>query len=100
MQIPSPLDTNASEADKSLPKLHKPSEVKTFLDQYVIGQESAKRAVAVAVYNHYKRILSNYTEDDVEFQNKVGFKYTEHSSKSSPTAFLPIYNEYKPNITR
>ena len=66
MQIPSPLDTNAIETDKSLPKLHKPSEVKNFLDQYVIGQESAKRAVAVAVYNHYKRILSNYTEDDVE----------------------------------
>ena len=66
MQIPSPLDQNASEANKSLPNLHRPSEVKAFLDQYVIGQERAKRAVAVAVYNHYKRILSNYTEDDVE----------------------------------
>jgi len=66
MQRPSPLDQNLSEIDNSIPKLHRPSEVKAFLDQYIIGQESAKRAVAVAVYNHYKRILSNHIEDDVE----------------------------------
>ena len=66
MQRPSPLAQNLSETDNSIPKLHRPSEVKAFLDQYIIGQESAKRAVAVAVYNHYKRILSNHIEDDVE----------------------------------
>ncbi len=39
------------------PKLARPKEVKTFLDDYVIGQEAAKKRLAVAVYNHYKRIL-------------------------------------------
>ncbi len=34
-----------------------PHEIKAFLDQYVIGQDDAKRALSVAVYNHYKRIL-------------------------------------------
>jgi ATP-dependent Clp protease ATP-binding subunit ClpX len=66
MKIPSPLDPSASEPNQSFPILHRPSEVKAYLDQYVIGQERAKRAVAVAVYNHYKRILSNHAEDDVE----------------------------------
>ena len=66
MKIPSPLDPSASESNQSFPILHRPSEVKAYLDQYVIGQERAKRAVAVAVYNHYKRILSNHAEDDVE----------------------------------
>lgn len=48
-------------------KLLKPLEIKNFLDQYVIGQESAKRVLAVAVYNHYKRL--NQTDDnDVEIE--------------------------------
>jgi ATP-dependent Clp protease ATP-binding subunit ClpX len=38
-------------------KLHKPKEIKAFLDEYVIGQEAAKKALSVAVYNHYKRIF-------------------------------------------
>ena len=69
MQIPSPLDPNASEANKSLPKLHRPSEVKAFLDQYVIGQERAKKAVAVAVYNHYKRLLHSSKGDKKDSVN-------------------------------
>ena len=48
--------------------LPKPSEIKTYLDDYVIGQDSAKKALAVAVYNHYKRINSNVDIDDVELQ--------------------------------
>ena len=48
---------------KDLPK---PSEIKARLDDYVIGQERAKRALSVAVYNHYKRIRSNQVSDVVE----------------------------------
>jgi len=54
--------------------LHKPSEIKHFLDQYVVGQETAKRTMAVAVYNHYKRILHQYSytgntdDDNVELE--------------------------------
>lgn len=49
-------------------ELPKPKEIKEFLDQYVIGQEKAKKALAVAVYNHYKRINSRIKPDDVELQ--------------------------------
>ncbi|MEG0388606.1 MAG: ClpX C4-type zinc finger protein, partial [Niameybacter sp.] len=46
-----------------------PKEIKTHLDQYVIGQDDAKKALAVAVYNHYKRINSpSHKDDDVEIQ--------------------------------
>ena len=48
---------------KGLPK---PGEIKARLDDYVIGQDRAKRVLAVAVYNHYKRIRSNQATDDVE----------------------------------
>ncbi|HPY94249.1 MAG TPA: ClpX C4-type zinc finger protein, partial [Clostridia bacterium] len=43
----------------SLPRLMPPAEIKKTLDEYVIGQERVKRALCVAVYNHYKRIRSN-----------------------------------------
>ncbi|MGB9976028.1 ATP-dependent Clp protease ATP-binding subunit ClpX [Thermovenabulum sp.] len=46
----------------------KPNQIKEILDQYVIGQEKAKRILSVAVYNHYKRINSNVKLDDVELQ--------------------------------
>lgn len=48
-------------------KLLKPLEIKLALDQYVIGQEKAKKTIAVAVYNHYKRIRSLHKENDVEY---------------------------------
>ncbi len=48
-------------------KVPKPAEIKTFLDQYVIGQESAKKYLSVAVYNHYKR-LAQSTADDVDIE--------------------------------
>src|SRR5208283_3762833 len=47
-------------------QLPKPSEIKTILDEYVIGQDRAKRAMAVAVYNHYKRIQLKSSQSDVE----------------------------------
>ena len=49
-------------------KLPLPTELKKSLDEYVIGQEKAKRALSVAVYNHYKRINSRTKKDDVELQ--------------------------------
>ncbi len=48
--------------------LPKPKEIKEFLDQYVIGQDDAKRYLSVAVYNHYKRLMQNVTDDDVEIE--------------------------------
>ena len=50
------------------PRLPKPTEIKEFLDQYVIGQEEAKKKLAVAVYQHYKRVLMNRAPSDVEIQ--------------------------------
>ncbi len=53
---------------KSMGELPKPVEIKSILDEYVIGQEAAKKTLAVAVYNHYKRIEAETTTDDVEIQ--------------------------------
>lgn len=53
----------------SLDTLPKPSELKAVLDEYVIGQDGAKKTLSVAVYNHYKRILQEKKDaDDVEIQ--------------------------------
>ena len=49
-------------------KLLKPSEIKSRLDQYVIGQDEAKKVISVAVYNHYKRIMYAGSTDDVEIE--------------------------------
>jgi len=57
------LEEKAQSARSSLPK---PKEILEVLDQYVIGQKRAKRTLAVAVYNHYKRIESRQKNDDVE----------------------------------
>jgi ATP-dependent Clp protease ATP-binding subunit ClpX len=46
----------------------KPVEIKRFLDEYVIGQDDAKKVLAVAVYNHYKRLQQKVTENDVEIE--------------------------------
>ena len=55
------LEDDRSETQTSAPphQLPKPSEVKTFLDEYVIGQHQTKKKLAVAVYNHYKRVYMN-----------------------------------------
>jgi len=49
-------------------EMPKPNEIKQFLDEYVIGQEDAKKYLAVAVYNHYKRLIQRNTKDDVEIE--------------------------------
>ncbi|MCL2822615.1 MAG: ATP-dependent Clp protease ATP-binding subunit ClpX, partial [Polyangiaceae bacterium] len=57
------------EKDESLAAssaIPKPPEIKAVLDQYVIGQERAKKVLSVAVYNHYKRLESRHSSDDVE----------------------------------
>ncbi|HHT41782.1 MAG TPA: ATP-dependent Clp protease ATP-binding subunit ClpX [Firmicutes bacterium] len=54
--------------DLELDSVPKPKEIREALDEYVIGQEEAKKTLAVAVYNHYKRINSNLRTDDVELQ--------------------------------
>jgi len=48
--------------------LKKPLEIKTFLDQYVIGQDETKKAMSVAVYNHYKRLNQVHDENEVEIE--------------------------------
>lgn len=70
--ISAELESEVSE--KSLAKLPKPKEIIEFLNQYIIGQESAKRTLAVAVYNHYKRVndaarsKKDNEDDGVEIQ--------------------------------
>lgn len=60
---------NSAEAAQSLENLKKPKEIKAFLDQYVIGQDQAKKQLSIAVYNHYKRLLHAQNEDrEVEIE--------------------------------
>jgi ATP-dependent Clp protease ATP-binding subunit ClpX len=61
-------DEFSEELELELKDLPKPREIKTFLDDYVIGQERAKKILSVAVYNHYKRINMGGKIDDVELQ--------------------------------
>jgi len=49
-------------------KLRKPVQIKSFLDEYIIGQEYTKKVMSVAVYNHYKRLLQPPSDDDIEIQ--------------------------------
>ena len=64
------MHQNASSAagDLNLKELPKPKDIKEFLDQYVIGQDDAKRYLSVAVYNHYKRLLQPKDQNDVEIE--------------------------------
>ncbi|WP_330617695.1 ATP-dependent Clp protease ATP-binding subunit ClpX [Pseudobutyrivibrio sp.] len=58
----------AEETDSIEINLQKPEDMKAFLDEYVIGQDEAKKVLSVAVYNHYKRIMANPDDIDVELQ--------------------------------
>jgi len=55
-------------SELKLEELPKPQEIYAFLDEYVIGQETAKKVLSVAVYNHYKRIQVGAKDQDVELQ--------------------------------
>ena len=59
------IDTATTSADILLKK---PKQIKAFLDEYVIGQERAKKVLSVAVYNHYKRLTQTHDDNDVEIQ--------------------------------
>jgi len=61
-------DDEAEEAVHPEINLLKPIQIKTFLDEYVVGQEEAKKVLAVSVYNHYKRVTAPKDLDDVELQ--------------------------------
>ncbi len=61
-----PIEKGSSDLDWK--KLPKPEGIKAFLDQYVIGQDEAKRYLSVSVYNHYKRLFQKITNDDVEIE--------------------------------
>ncbi len=67
--LPGQLGDNPKDVEMDLKKVPKPKEIKDFLDQYVIGQDDAKKTLAVAVYNHYKRLTQTKSKDnDVEIE--------------------------------
>jgi ATP-dependent clp protease, ATP-binding subunit clpX len=62
------------QSETSLNELKKPKEIKAFLDEYVIGQDQAKKQLSIAVYNHYKRLIHNQKENkevDIEKSNII-----------------------------
>ena len=65
ISVPRPVKAEPQGEEMTIPR---PKEIKAFLDEYVIGQDAAKRALSVAVYNHYKRIMRKAEDDDVELQ--------------------------------
>ena len=62
------FDAVQTPQETELSELPKPKEIKAFLDDYIVGQNDAKKALSVAIYNHYKRIGYNMGNDDIELQ--------------------------------
>ena len=67
-QVKMRKSTKKSPSSKAGKKIPKPKEIHEFLNQYIIGQEEAKKYLSVAVYNHYKRINEEKGEDDVDIE--------------------------------
>ena len=63
-------------------EVKKPIEIKQFMDQYVIGQDEAKKHLAVAVYNHYKRVFADMN-DDIEIEKSNMLTWRSKSQTSS-----------------
>ncbi|TXC78790.1 ATP-dependent Clp protease ATP-binding subunit ClpX [Luteibaculum oceani] len=61
------VEANRKEISDQI-KLRKPKDIKSFLDQHIIGQEKAKQVLSVAVYNHYKRLLQKSDANDIEIE--------------------------------
>ncbi len=61
-------DISSDALETEIKELPKPREIKAFLDEYIVGQDAAKKALSVAIYNHYKRIGYNGENDDIELQ--------------------------------
>lgn len=71
-------------------KLPKPKEIKALLDDYVIGQETAKKKLAVAVYNHYRRIeFAERSRQDVELQKPTGWAWPTRCRVACPSGRRP-----------
>ena len=62
------LHQNDADAKFALKEVPKPMDIKVYLDEYIIGQDQAKRSMAVAVYNHYKRLQQPVSDDGVEIE--------------------------------
>ncbi len=87
-------DSNRKEASKQSLKLLKPHAIKAYLDEYIIGQDEAKKVISVAVYNHFKRVsAAGKTKDDIEIEksnilNRVG---TESEQKVENSIYYLLY---------
>lgn len=82
------MDDVIGEMGENNPSLLKPSEIKTALDEYVIGQDRAKRALAVAVYNHYKRIEDN--KNNKSKASKRSAKAEDPASDENQAAYAGV----------
>ena len=90
------------ESSARIEKLQKPKEIKAFLDQYVIGQDRAKKLLSVAVYNHYKRInhnLADKADDGVELEKSnillvgpTGYRQDIAGQVNSQVAASPVHD--------
>ena len=60
------LQESQSQQEAAIQNLLKPAEIKQLLDNYIVGQDEAKKVLSVAVYNHYKRINAKNKQDDIE----------------------------------
>ena len=78
--LPKPHQSTTTD-ELSFSNLPKPSEIKKTLDEHVIGQDEAKRVLSVAVYNHYKRILSKNTTDAKKRNKKSEEEQSSHTEE-------------------